>query len=91
MERSIFREDFISAKGKGKYPVLLAYPVLAGGVKVWCPFCQEWHHHGALNGHRVAHCSEESSPFIQTGYILRLVNEKGKRLPKVEHNGSDIA
>lgn len=95
MEKSVLREDFIKAKGRGRFPVLLAYPVLRGGVKVWCCYCRTWHHHTAENGHRVAHCgnigSYDNSPFEETGYIIKLVGKNEKPLPNIPHNGSDIA
>jgi len=48
-------------------------------AKVWCPYCKEYHFHGAdpdlLAGelsHRVAHCWSENSPFKETGYYLKI-------------------
>mgnify|MGYP001587209909 CR=1 FL=1 len=38
---------------------------------VWCAFCRTWHNHGKGDGHRVAHCFGQGSPYAQTGYILR--------------------
>ena len=38
--------------------------------RIWCPFCVTYHYHGAVLGHRVAHCSDVT-PFTRTGYILR--------------------
>lgn len=66
-------------KMRKKYPVLLAYPRKDGlGLQVWCPFCKRWHLHGWVFGHRVAHCSKESSPFRKTGYILKAATSKIK-------------
>lgn len=61
-------------------------PVLKGFVKnsqlhVWCPFCVDWHHHGAKDGHpamfghRVAHCHRDDSPLRETGYYIRPFTE----------------
>ncbi len=38
----------------------------------WCPWCRDVHLHGAAagDGHRVAHCDVESSPFRDGGYHL---------------------
>ena len=52
-------------------PSLPAYPT-AHGWRVWCCYCDRWHQHGAQPGHRAAHCFVVSSPYRQTGYILRL-------------------
>ncbi len=68
------------------YPVLDGY-VLKNDpyhVFVWCPYCQEMHLHGrgaleeqaamgvsSADGHRVAHCIGESSPFKHGGYIVK--------------------
>lgn len=57
---------------ENKTPVLIAYPRRAGpGLKVWCPFCVCWHHHGTGEGHRTAHCKDDT-PFSKTGYVLKL-------------------
>lgn len=56
-------------------PVLMAEEIIEGGKvvqwKAWCPFCVRYHWHGAIEGHREAHC-DPKSPFSETGYILRL-------------------
>jgi hypothetical protein len=59
---------------------------------VWCPFCRFDHYHGTFGdptgkageGHRVAHCIDKSSPFKNTGYILKLDRdwEKMKKASK---------
>jgi hypothetical protein len=38
--------------------------------KVWCKYCEDFHFHGASDGHRAAHCSMHSSPYKETGYII---------------------
>lgn len=54
-----------------KYHVLLAEPVPDGkGWRAWCPFCIKFHFHGAMEGHRVAHCASAQSPFSEKGYFL---------------------
>lgn len=44
----------------------------------WCPFCKEFHHHGAAGlGHRIAHCNHNSnSPYLRAGYILKEYTKK---------------
>lgn len=46
----------------------------------WCPFCKEFHGHGAsekATTHRNAHCISKSSPFFETGYnIVVLYDEE---------------
>lgn len=60
---------------KKTYPVLLSIHQVVNGTeyfRAWCPFCKKWHYHGPGEGHRVAHCGDESrSPFRETGYILK--------------------
>ena len=59
-------------------------PVLEGFIEgnqlsVWCPHCRKYHIHGfggqdpAALHHRVAHCSSDSSPFLETGYYIKVV------------------
>jgi hypothetical protein len=53
-------------------PVLDAEPDPRGtGWRVWCRHCHCYHRHGALEGHRVAHCRRDT-PYRETGYVLRL-------------------
>jgi len=56
-------------KKRDEVPTLLARPAGAQW-KVWWPYCCEYHFHGALPGHRVAHCIGET-PFKRTGYCLK--------------------
>lgn len=51
---------------------------LTGDLSVWCPFCKCWHHHGAGEGHRVAHCTNLDSPFRESGYIVKRVKPPGE-------------
>lgn len=44
-----------------------------GMLSAWCPFCKKFHHHGIGEGHRIAHCSNEESPFNQTGYVIKQI------------------
>ncbi len=41
------------------------------GLQFYCDFCKKNHLHGEGEGHRVAHCHNENSPFEKTGYILQ--------------------
>jgi hypothetical protein len=46
---------------------------------LWCVHCVRWHWHGAGpapgsgDGHRVAHCLNDASPYCQGGYCLHEV------------------
>ena len=54
-------------------PVLSAYEAKYRGVVrwfVWCKHCDAWHDHGPAEGHREAHCPDQSSPYWKTGYNL---------------------
>ena len=55
-------------------PTIPAEPIINDdGVvmcRVWCKRSQEWHHHGPGDGHREAHCRDNSSPFWGCGYNL---------------------
>ena len=62
---------------KGEVPVLEAVPVGRGEGRrwrVWCVFCERYHHHAPEEGYRVAHCGSNPSPYREreTGYFLRL-------------------
>lgn len=63
-------------------PVLLAEPVPDKPRlwRVWCPYCRCYHTHGALIGHRVAHCV--SSPFTETGYYIVSDSAMVDRIPE---------
>jgi hypothetical protein len=60
-------------------PVLDAWDTGRGQWAVWCKYCQVYHFHGAMDGHRVAHCHDMDrrgrqlplNPYRTTGYILR--------------------
>ena len=54
-------------------PTLRAYEAFVDGSTywlVWCRHCREWHSHGPAEGHREAHCLDQSSPYRKTGYNL---------------------
>lgn len=54
-------------------PVVRAYEARTKGVTrwfVWCKHCREWHSHRPAEGHREAHCLDQSSPYWKTGYNL---------------------
>jgi hypothetical protein len=38
----------------------------------WCPYCDDWHRHHFAKGLRGPLCVRESSPFLKTGYKLKL-------------------
>ena len=60
-------------------PILAAYT--DGDVfRVWCQHCQRWHGHGAIGGHRVAHCGTGAYPL---GYMLRRVGPWRPELAKL--------
>lgn len=40
------------------------------GLRVFCRWCDRWHYHGAVYGHRTAHCHNLASPYRETGYVL---------------------
>ena len=55
-------------------PTLAAYSRKRNGHRrllVWCKYCEAWHSHGQGEGHREAHCQEET-PYSRTGYNLAL-------------------
>ena len=62
-------------------PIVPAIPTSRGGqLKMWCPYCRAWHHHGrgsgkpgSGDGARVAHCTNLNSPYHMTGYYLKEV------------------
>jgi hypothetical protein len=57
----------------GEIPTLIAERVdgYDDQWKVWCKYCKEFHYHGAVEGHRLAHCRYRgSSPYLRTGYII---------------------
>lgn len=68
-------------------PIPLVYAVRTKGgsqLTFWCPFCEARHIHGRPTGdmvrHRVAHCTVETSPYRQTGYMLVEVAAGDSRL-----------
>ncbi|HDR7790935.1 hypothetical protein AB1I92_29225 [Bacillus mobilis] len=64
-----------------KAPIVLAIERdEKGNLSTWCGVCECFHHHGADEGHRVAHCVNEDSPFISTGYVLKKMKLSGKEI-----------
>jgi hypothetical protein len=53
------------------YPTVLCEPHFAQW-RFWCRFCRRYHLHSAGEGHRVAHCVDDQSPYRRTGYVLAL-------------------
>ena len=41
------------------------------GWEFYCVYCKTKHHHGEGLGHRVAHCTNQKSPFLIRGYVLK--------------------
>ena len=69
-------------------PTLDAYSTKTD-YKVWCRYCQKWHIHGQGDGHRMAHCYLRTSPYMETGYFIKLAGAWQDRpskafLPKVD-------
>jgi len=61
------------------FPVILAEKE-PNGVQwsFYCEYCRRRHYHGKGEGHRGAHCTEDS-PFKETGYIITLNPDYFKR------------
>lgn len=52
----------------------------------WCPYCIDWHRHYFSKGLRGPLCTKKSSPFLKTGYRLKLsrkpLSEYGIKSPQ---------
>lgn len=69
-----------------KVPIVLAIERdEKGNLSTWCQYCRKFHHHGIGEGHRDAHCFEEDSPYIRTGYILKKMKLGGKEISRKEN------
>lgn len=67
-----------------KAPIVLAIERdAAGNLSTWCQYCSKFHHHGKGEGHRDAHCFEEDSPYIRTGYVLKKMKLSGKEVVRM--------
>lgn len=53
-------------------PVVCAVKISHKRLKFRCDYCRAWHVHGKGEGHRVAHCTDRTSPYMATGYVLRV-------------------
>ena len=61
-----------------RVPILFGVPSDSGQtIRVFCRFCGKHHTHGRVpgepgsaEGHRVAHCAIDDSPYSTTGYII---------------------
>jgi hypothetical protein len=54
-------------------PTLHAEPVKVDGgrqLRVWCNHCRDYHFHRPVPGHREAHCKDDESPYLVSGYNL---------------------
>ena len=68
-------------------PTLSAFDTFVDGSTywlVWCEHCQIWHRHGPAEGHREAHCTDQDSPYWETGYNLAYAGE-WLDTPSLEH------
>ena len=60
---------------KNGIPIIQAY-LHNNRAVFWCEYCKTYHYHGPMDGHRVAHCISEDSPFNRTGYILKIEDDR---------------
>lgn len=44
--------------------------------QVWCQYCEMYHAHGLLEGHRVVHCINFDSTYLETGYYIKLQKDE---------------
>lgn len=80
-------------EGNKKMIILAGFPTPdLHQVRVWCPYCDQWHYHGLDRiyrpnrlSHRVEHCHGDS-PFAKGGYYIKYLSlneyeatEKGVR------------
>lgn len=49
-----------------------------GQFKVWCAYCQCWHHHEFSDGPQRAKCCKET-PYTRIGYILKVARITGRK------------
>lgn len=64
-----------------RIPTVFAFSDGSGEALRWfCRYCGRFHVHGAYpevgaaNGHRVAHCIAEDSPYLKTGFFVVELN-----------------
>ena len=62
-------------------PIVYAKKVKEG-LTFWCQYCSLPHYHSHEEGHRIAHCIKENSPYIETGYILKNNNNHATFISK---------
>lgn len=55
---------------KDGIPIVLCEKSGTDQFRFYCQYCRRYHYHGAAEGHRVAHCINDTSPFQSTGYYL---------------------
>ena len=52
------------------------------GLVFYCQYCSHIHYHSCEDGLRTAHCTKESSPYIKTGYYIKLRSLKDSYVSK---------
>lgn len=52
-----------------------------GGIRIFCPHCEEWHYHGHGEGFRRAHCME--GPLVGEDYIIVLPQSERDKFPEI--------
>lgn len=67
-------------------PIVDAYADRDGMLRIWCDHCHGWHFHGQGEGHRVAHCIDDDSPYRKTGYVLKPVGDWTPALIRAKQN-----
>ena len=55
-----------------RIPELISEKTRHNQIKVWCEYCNRYHVHGLPEGHRVARCTNQKSPYLKTGYYIKL-------------------
>ena len=55
-----------------KIPTLFGEKIKHNQIKIWGKYCKRHHLHGFPEGHRHAHCTNMTSPYLKTGYYIRL-------------------
>ncbi len=83
--QNIYKQGCVEMATKKDLIVLAIERDEKGNLSTWCSYCEQFHHHGVDEGHRVAHCVNEDSPYIHTGYVLRKMKLSGKEIVRKEN------